>query len=306
MKIFLSWSGEQSKAVAVALREWLPRVIQASQPWISATDIDKGVRWRTEVARQLDEAVVGIICLTQTNLESPWLLFEAGAISRKAEECLVCTYLFNLEPSDIKDPLAQFQSTKAQKEDTWKLIQSINNIQRDTALPKDILIDVFNAMWPKLETILTEIKGMDARPRTAKPQEEILEELVGLAYSQIKGLENLREDVLDLITIKNDRSPLKEGPAYQKILGLHLKVKQLNDDIYSVIESHTAQPDIHIRLQSIHDEVHVLLNNKHEYKPYTKQLLNLALAIKRLANNLSEAEDIAHEWRQGAIETNLE
>jgi hypothetical protein len=150
MKIFLSWSGEQSKAIATALREWLPRVIQASQPWMSATDIDKGVMWRTEVARQLDEAVVGIICLTPTNLESPWLLFEAGAISRKTEGCLVCTYLFNLEPSDIKDPLAQFQSTKAQKEDTWKLIQSINNIQRDIALPKDVLSDVFNAMWPKL------------------------------------------------------------------------------------------------------------------------------------------------------------
>ena len=32
--VFISWSGEQSRMVASGLWTWLPRVIQASKPWM--------------------------------------------------------------------------------------------------------------------------------------------------------------------------------------------------------------------------------------------------------------------------------
>lgn len=73
MKVFISWSGERSRAVAEALRNWLPHVIQGLQPWFSSNDIDKGVRWATDIAANLQESRVGIICLTPENLESPWI-----------------------------------------------------------------------------------------------------------------------------------------------------------------------------------------------------------------------------------------
>jgi len=41
MKVFISWSGQRSAAVADALRYWLPKVIQALEPWMSADDIEK-------------------------------------------------------------------------------------------------------------------------------------------------------------------------------------------------------------------------------------------------------------------------
>lgn len=41
MKIFVSWSGKRSKAVAELMSDWLKCVIQASQPWISTRDIDR-------------------------------------------------------------------------------------------------------------------------------------------------------------------------------------------------------------------------------------------------------------------------
>lgn len=49
---------------------------------MSATDIDKGTRWREEVGTALDTMKAGIICLTPENLSAEWLLFEAGALSK--------------------------------------------------------------------------------------------------------------------------------------------------------------------------------------------------------------------------------
>jgi hypothetical protein len=71
MKVFISWSGQRSAAVADALRYWLPKVIQALEPWMSADDIEKGTRWRSGLASELEQSSVGIICLTRENLNCP-------------------------------------------------------------------------------------------------------------------------------------------------------------------------------------------------------------------------------------------
>jgi hypothetical protein len=39
MKVFISWSGEQSKEIAEAFRNWLPGVLQAEKPYFSPDDI---------------------------------------------------------------------------------------------------------------------------------------------------------------------------------------------------------------------------------------------------------------------------
>jgi len=124
MLVFLSWSGSRSKAVAKALQGWLKKVIQAVDPWISV-EIEKGKRWTPEISDRLGQSNVGVFCLTKDNLNSPWLLFEAGAIS-KNKEGTVCTFLLDLTPGDLENPLAQFQATIAEKEDTFRLVQSIN------------------------------------------------------------------------------------------------------------------------------------------------------------------------------------
>jgi hypothetical protein len=60
MKVFISWSGEKSREVALALREWLPDVINRVEHFVSSKDIDPGRRWQSEVAGELASTSYGI------------------------------------------------------------------------------------------------------------------------------------------------------------------------------------------------------------------------------------------------------
>src|SRR5215813_14335412 len=86
MKVFISWSGERSKQLAEAIREWLPNVLQFVKPYFTPADIEKGARWASEISKELEQSKIGIIAMTEENLTSPWIMFEAGAISKVVEE----------------------------------------------------------------------------------------------------------------------------------------------------------------------------------------------------------------------------
>ena len=90
MKVFISWSGAISHQVALVLREWLPSVIQAVEPYVSSEDIDKGARWTTDISKELEASQYGILCVTPENIEAPWLNFEAGALSKTIDKSRVC------------------------------------------------------------------------------------------------------------------------------------------------------------------------------------------------------------------------
>lgn len=76
MKVFISWSGDRAKVIAEELREWLPTVIQSIEPFVSSRDIPLGGRGLQTLANELESCDFGILCLTQANIESPWILFE--------------------------------------------------------------------------------------------------------------------------------------------------------------------------------------------------------------------------------------
>lgn len=184
MKVFVSWSGERSRLVAEALHTFLQDVIQALEPWISVADIEKGARWHTEISAQLEEAQVGIVCLTRDNMESPWLLFEAGALSKFQQGSYVCTLLLDLDLTDVREPLAQFQGTRANREDVWKLTQTLNSLLTNEKLTIQQLERAFNRAWPDFEKQMSKIAPSRTEKRLQPDLSKMLEEVVGYVRAQ--------------------------------------------------------------------------------------------------------------------------
>jgi hypothetical protein len=113
MKIFISWSGERSEALAKALREWFPLVLHFVEPWLSQSDIKVGDRWSIEIAKELENCNFGVICITKENVAAPWILFEAGALAKSMQDGRVIPLLLDLDLKELSGPLAQFQAKKA-------------------------------------------------------------------------------------------------------------------------------------------------------------------------------------------------
>lgn len=183
MKIFISWSGNKSKDVATFLKSWIEQIIQAAEPWISV-DIDKGKKWNGEIVTELTESRVGIICLTRDNLNSPWILFEAGALS-KASDSYVCTFLIDINPTDLTGPLSIFQATRFNKEDIFKLLISINNninLSGGKSLTTDNLKSLFKVFYPQLEEEINKIisNSKEESNELIRTDRELLEEAVQL------------------------------------------------------------------------------------------------------------------------------
>ncbi len=195
MKVFLSWSGEQSHKVAVVFRDWFPSVIQSLVPYVSSEDIDKGARWSTDIAAELEDSTFGILCVTKDNLNAPWLIFEAGALSKTMDKAFVSPFLFNIKRSEVDGPIIQFQSTIFEKEDIRKLLKTLNKACGEDKLIDERLDKAFEAWYPTMEGELKKItpssSGDEAGEKKPITQgNEILEEILELARLNQKLLRN--------------------------------------------------------------------------------------------------------------------
>jgi hypothetical protein len=156
MEIFISWSGTTSHKVALLFKEYLPHIVQGVDTYISSKDIDSGVRWFENVSDKLEKSDFGIICISRTNQNAPWLLFEAGALAKKVKESKVTPVLINITKDDLKGPLSQFQGIQLDKEGLNSLVMSINKSLPDPR--KDNILKVtLKKWWPEINEKLLEI-----------------------------------------------------------------------------------------------------------------------------------------------------
>lgn len=193
MKVFVSWSGQRSQAMAIALRDWLPLVLHYADPWLSTADIKSGDRWSTEVAKGLQDSNFGIICITRDNLEAPWLLFESGALAKSMEDGRVIPLRLDLDVSDISGPLAQFQSERADEDGIKNIVTSLNKVS-STKVADERLARLFELSWPDLQGKIESIPASGSAPKKSRPQAEILDELVASVRSVEMRVRDIHDD----------------------------------------------------------------------------------------------------------------
>ncbi|MCX9025227.1 MAG: toll/interleukin-1 receptor domain-containing protein [Candidatus Methanoperedens sp.] len=223
MKIFFSWSGSQSKKVAEILRDFLLFVFHDIDPWISSEDIGKGKRWSSEIAQALEDANIGVICLTKENLNRPWLLFEAGALSKRIKDSLVCTFLLDIEEADIinSNPLSQFQHTKNSKEDVFAFLKTINEAYGEKKLDDAILEPTFEKWWLDFE------KKISLIPSSPKKENE----------PPVRKDSEILAEILETVrNIERERSLIKSSPTPEKF---HTKVLNIisQDKLFEIIST---------------------------------------------------------------------
>ncbi len=257
MKVFISWFGTRSKKVAVIFRDWLPTVIQALDPFVSSEDIEKGSRWNTDIAQELKEAKFGLICVTKDNLNSPWLNFEAGALSKTIENSYVAPILFDVKPSELTgSPISQFQATSFSEEDMKRLVETLNTAAGN-CLTNARLNKAFELCYPDLEKSLNNLKEDHSEHNDDKSTDDlqlnsdILEELLEVSrntqrllgntdtkiYNNINQLQKRIEDIIPNIEKKIDignRRILRRGnPALMEdMIFYFLYIDSESDNIF--------------------------------------------------------------------------
>lgn len=238
MNVFLSWSGNRSKEVALFLKEWLSCVIQSIHPWVSSKDIDRGSLWFSEISQQLSETSVGIICLTQENKEKPWILFEAGALAKGLHSSRVCTFLIDLEPKDVGDPLAQFNHTLPEKESILDLVSTLNSAGEQKLLDDAVLSRVFETYWAQFEDgfrkIIDSTKPSPAKPR---PQADILSEILDTTRSLSQRIRRIEDQAAQVQSLGGRADSRFDG---DQLLGLaERKLAVDSDQIAKIVAEST-------------------------------------------------------------------
>lgn len=139
-RVFISWSGRTSKAIAKALKGAIESAFPREEVTVffSDRDIAAGSEWYQRIKRELRESSVGIICLTPENIDAPWIYFEAGAMAMRYDRPAVVPLLVNVELPE-RSPLRQLHCRNLDEDGMVSLLEEISircGVKRRT--PKQI------------------------------------------------------------------------------------------------------------------------------------------------------------------------
>jgi hypothetical protein len=113
----------------------------------------------------------------------------------------ICTYfLSGLDIPHVKGPLGIFQRTKSEKDDTRKLVHTINRALGDDVVPDSSVDAIFEKMWPDFEVHLQGMPKAEEMPKL-RSTDEILSEL--LEFARASANRGKQSEWLDQLATEN-------------------------------------------------------------------------------------------------------
>lgn len=123
---------------------------------MSAKDIPPGSVWFGKVLNEIDESNYAIACLTDGNINSQWMLWEAGALYGKLfDRSRIVPLLTGVPKAKIEGPLSMFQIVESTNFDEVSKLMRDLNLLADRPIPEDVLSERMLSEWGKLESAVT-------------------------------------------------------------------------------------------------------------------------------------------------------
>jgi len=185
--VFISWGGNRSLHIAKALHETLDLMIDDARPWRSDDSIRTGEAWFPAIVAALQEAKIGIMCLTPESLAKPWLNFEAGAIGAKVRDrSLVMTVrAAGLKTRDVEPPLSMYQGGAIEdRAFMFKLFCDVGVAIGATVSDATLEKRFKDSAWPRLLKAVSEMPD----PEDPVPPERNLEAVTGEILDLVRGM----------------------------------------------------------------------------------------------------------------------
>lgn len=214
MKVFISWSGEASKAAALALHEAIREVFNGVEPWVSAEDIGPGQEWFGELMATLKDTRFAIACLTRSNLSAPWVMFESGAVSAHFGRLNLVPLLLEGDIKQLADPMARFNGAVFDQAGMLNLFRAINKTL-DVPMTKAALDAVFTTqVWPRLE------KQVQQALRLDRPRHDVFVSVPMAAFETDEEYQPFRTEAMKVVTALREQAGLSVYCAMDRVESL--------------------------------------------------------------------------------------
>lgn len=224
MKVFMSWSGELSKFVAFKMKKSIENIFDGEdiEIFMSSEDIMMGEDWFVKIGEELKECDCAIICITQDNINSPWINFESGAIAmHDSDKRRIIPVLIDVKLPKTS-PLSHYQCSTLNPENYRKLLGDLRTwgelYQGITQKAwNKIIKDAFSELMVEIKEKLTEAireypeKMLEIYPTTeSKIKKRTL--YIGAPMASVGEGEYvmLREKVIELMSIIRNKCKIMD------------------------------------------------------------------------------------------------
>jgi hypothetical protein len=161
--VFISWTKPLGLRIARQLRTFLKSQVPGIDFFVSQDDLIPGQPWRAGLERRLQEDSLGILVITPAALTAPWIFYEAGAISAKADAAIV-PLLFDVPAARLKEPIGAYQSLPYSEDSILRIIGMLQGL--DGELSKGLEKRKprgFSAGWKQFNSEIQKLLGEDLR-----------------------------------------------------------------------------------------------------------------------------------------------